>query len=356
MTLDMDQGPFGAGAEAAPRFSVIMPCYNPGALVGDAIRSLQRQTLPDWELIAVDDGSADGSHRMVEDWALADRRIRPVRLARNQGAAGARNIGLRLARGAYVCFLDADDVLTDGALAAFDALTRDRPRDLVKGAIAVTHDAEDEIPPTAGRAWSADRADEVRGRILPLADFTTHAYRRAFLDECRIRFEEGLSVGEDRMFLARAQLWCADFAATDQVVYVYRKQHSATMETAWDDGKRRSTMRLLGAMRGLIDGRPNAPRLRAAFFLNSFPWQCRLLARTARVAGMEEVLEHAEALRAAAVADVNAEDEFARRFTAEWPRFAVEMRRLLLAEDWDGALWRLSEAAAKQAAKARRAA
>lgn len=339
-----------------PLFSIIMPCFNPGPLAAEAIRSLQRQTCPDWELIAVDDGSSDGSFRILEDWARADPRIRPVRLARNGGAARARNIGLSLATGDYLCFLDADDILTDGALEVFAGLVSGTPLDLVKGGMAVTHDAADPIPQTAGKAWDAPRAEEARGRILPLPDFTTHAYRRAFIEECRIRFEEGLTVGEDRMFLARAQLWCANFAASDRVVYVYRKQHSATMETAWDDAKRISTAAMLTGIRALIDQRPNAERLRAAFFLNSFPWQCRLLARTARIAPRAAILEHAKALRAAAVAGVEAESEHARRFTGHWPPFAHDMRRLLQEEAWDDAIWRLSAHAAREAAKQGRAA
>lgn len=340
----------------APRFSVIMPCWNPGPLVGEAIRSLQRQTCPDWELIAVDDGSSDGSPRMAADWARADRRIRPVRLAANGGAARARNVGLSLAGGEYVCFLDSDDRLTDNALEAFSSLIDQRPWDLVKGGIAVTRAPGDPVAETQGKAFEAPRAEEARGRILPLSDFTTHAYRRAFVEECRIRFEEGLSVGEDRMFLARAQLWCASFIATEQVVYVYRKEHSATMETAWSEGKRVSAMAMLTRMRALIDTRPAAPRLRSAFFLNSFPWQCRLLARTARAAPRDAVLDHAAALRAAAVAGVEAESDFARQFTQGWPQFAQQMRRLLQEEEWEDALALLSAEAARTAAKERRAA
>lgn len=339
-----------------PRFSVIMPCFNPGPLVAEAVRSLQRQTCPDWELIAVDDGSSDGSFRILEDWARADPRVRPVRLARNGGAARARNIGLTLATGDYLCFLDADDILTDGALDAFARRVAAGPVDLVKGGIAVTHAADDPIPETVGKAWEAPRAEDARGRILPLPDFTTHAYRRAFVEDCRIRFEEGLTVGEDRMFLARAQLWCANFAVTDRVVYVYRKQHSVTMEAPWDDGKRRSTIALLTGMRALIDGRAKAERLRAAFFLNSFPWQCRLLARTARIAPRDAILEHARALHAAAVVGIEAESEHARRFTGHWTDFARDMRRLLQEEAWDDAIWRLSAHAAQEAARRRKAA
>jgi glycosyltransferase involved in cell wall biosynthesis len=325
-----------------PRFSVITPCYNAERHISEAIRSLQRQSLTSWEMIVVDDGSSDMSRRAVQDWASADPRIRFVPLASNRGAAFARNIGIAHARGEYLCFLDADDVLTDDALATFDALLAGRPLDLVKGQIAVTHDDDDPVRVAAGEAFEALNAQEARGRILPLSDFTTHAYRRAFVEDCRIRFEEDLAVGEDRLFLARAQLWCADFAVTDKVVYIYRKQHSVTMEGDWTATKQAALMAFLARMRALIDTRPQAERLRGAFFLNSFPWQCKLLARTARTAPRAQVLAHAKVLRAVAVAGVDAECAVGRRHTNGWPETATKLRKLLMAEDWDAVIWTLA--------------
>ncbi|MFT6775137.1 MAG: glycosyltransferase involved in cell wall biosynthesis [Paracoccaceae bacterium] len=323
----------------APRFSIVMPCFNAGSLATEAIRSLQRQSVADWEMIVVDDGSSDGSHAVAEDWALVDPRIRLAPLAHNRGAAFARNVGIAHARGDYVCFLDADDVLIDDALAAFAKAIGDGAPDLVKGQIAVTHDDGDPIRTQAGQAFAVENAETLRGRILALSDFTTHAYRRGFLDDCHIRFEEDLIIGEDRIFLARAQLWCRDFVATDRVVYVYRKQNSVTLEGEWSGAKQLSLMAFLTTMRSLIDSRPQAERLRAAFFLSSFPWQCRLLARTARVADRGRVIAHAETLRAAAVSGVDVAEAFGQRFIQNWPPLAHNMRRLLEDQDWDAVIW-----------------
>jgi glycosyltransferase involved in cell wall biosynthesis len=327
---------------SAPRFSVITPCHNTGRLITDAIRSLQRQSLSNWEMIVVDDGSSDESPAIVADWALADPRIRFVPLPANRGAAAARNIGIDLARGDYVCFLDADDVFAGDALATFETLLAGRRLDLAKGQIAVTFDDADPIRATAGVALDAPEAEVARCRVLTLADFTTHAYRRGFLEDCRIRFEEDISVGEDRLFLARAQLWCRDFAATDKVVYTYRKQNSVTMEGDWTKDKQASLTTFLTRMRMLIDSRPQADRLRSAFFLNSFPWQCLLLARTARTAPRDGVIAHAVLLRAAAVAGVDAESATGQRYLRAWPRLALKLRTQLMNEDWDAAIWTLT--------------
>lgn len=89
--------------------SIVMPVYNAVATVRRSIRSVVAQTYPRWELIAVDDCSRDGSWALLDEAAALDSRVRPVRLARNGGVAGARNAGLDAATGRYVAFLDSDD-------------------------------------------------------------------------------------------------------------------------------------------------------------------------------------------------------------------------------------------------------
>lgn len=94
---------------AAPLVSVIMPCFNAAAYIEEAIGSVMRQTHVGVELIVVDDGSSDASPAIVE--RLAGQFPGRIRLATqsNAGPYPARNHGLRLARGDFVAFLDADD-------------------------------------------------------------------------------------------------------------------------------------------------------------------------------------------------------------------------------------------------------
>ncbi|MCW9058141.1 MAG: glycosyltransferase [Gammaproteobacteria bacterium] len=86
--------------------TIIMPCYNASATIRDAIASIQCQSLSDWELIVVDDGSSDDSPALVR--AIGEPRLR-LFTQPNQGSAAARNHGLRHAAGRYIAFLDADD-------------------------------------------------------------------------------------------------------------------------------------------------------------------------------------------------------------------------------------------------------
>lgn len=93
----------------APLFSVIVPCYNAANTLQETIRSVQAQTLTDWELIVVDDGSIDESLELLQELALDDQRIRLQRNS-HQGVSWARNTGVSLAAGRYLAFLDADDL------------------------------------------------------------------------------------------------------------------------------------------------------------------------------------------------------------------------------------------------------
>lgn len=107
-----------------PRISIVMPCYNAAAHLPTSVGSVLAQTFTDWELIAVDDGSADGTLAWLE--AQPDPRIR-VHHQPNRGVSTARNAGLALARGAYVAFLDADDTWSPDFLVSMNAALNARP-------------------------------------------------------------------------------------------------------------------------------------------------------------------------------------------------------------------------------------
>ncbi len=93
--------------KSPPMFSVVIPLYNRADLVVTAIGSVMEQTVHDFEIIIVDDGSTDNPAPRVE--AIGDLRIRYIRQD-NRGASAARNKGISKARGSYIAFLDSDDL------------------------------------------------------------------------------------------------------------------------------------------------------------------------------------------------------------------------------------------------------
>ena len=99
-----------------PKISVIIPIYNAEPWLAGCLDSVLAQSDQDFEIICVNDGSTDNSASLLTEYAERDKRIR-VRTQKNQGQSVARNVGLDMAQGDYIFFLDADDTLPRHALA-----------------------------------------------------------------------------------------------------------------------------------------------------------------------------------------------------------------------------------------------
>jgi len=90
------------------KVSIITPCYNAADFIETTIKSIQQQTLTDWELLLVDDGSTDNTAEIIHRFTLQDKRIKLLQ-KENGGTASARKLGLSHAHGDYIQFVDADD-------------------------------------------------------------------------------------------------------------------------------------------------------------------------------------------------------------------------------------------------------
>lgn len=100
-----DDGPFGG----RPTVSAIMPTYNVGKHLREALDSVLQQTWQDWELIVVDDGSSDDTPEILEEYASRDHRIH-LYLMGHCGRGKARNACLERSRGKYIAICDSDDI------------------------------------------------------------------------------------------------------------------------------------------------------------------------------------------------------------------------------------------------------
>jgi len=126
-----------------PLLSVVMPAHNTETYIGEALRSLDRQLYPNIEVIVVDDGSTDGTAEIVRAAQAHDPRVRLVQIS-HVGPGAARNVGSAQAQGAFIAFLDSDDLVnplfyrqavlglqksgSDFAVAPYEILVRGRRR------------------------------------------------------------------------------------------------------------------------------------------------------------------------------------------------------------------------------------
>lgn len=108
-----------------PKFSIILPTYNRAHLVSTAIESVIAQSVKDWELIVIDDGSTDDTKDIV--FSFKDSRIM-YGYQENKGRSIARNAGLHNARGIWICFLDSDDWYLEDHLESFEKGMKEFPQ------------------------------------------------------------------------------------------------------------------------------------------------------------------------------------------------------------------------------------
>ncbi|MFD6921401.1 CDP-glycerol glycerophosphotransferase family protein [Streptomyces sp. NPDC059944] len=165
-----------------PRFSVIVPTFGVAGRLSHALDSVLTQSFGDVELIPVCDGPDSPAAAVAAGYAARDPRVAPVHSPPPGGLSGARNAGIAAATGAYVLFLDGDDELAQGALAALDAALPTGVDVLYFGHQRVHWwEGEPSTPPL-------DKAAEVIGVHVPA---WSAAYRRAFLVEHELAFPAG---------------------------------------------------------------------------------------------------------------------------------------------------------------------
>lgn len=131
-----------------PRVSVVIPCYNYSGYLPQALDSVLKQTLDDWEIIVVDDGSTDDSAKVAQDFidVHPEQRIRLIRQA-NAGVSTARNSGIAAAAARYILPLDADDVIAPTMLEKTAAVLDANPDIAIASTdLFIFTDAED-MPP-----------------------------------------------------------------------------------------------------------------------------------------------------------------------------------------------------------------
>ncbi|MFK4809714.1 glycosyltransferase family 2 protein [Devosia sp. ZW T5_3] len=109
-----------------PSISVVIPAYNAESTLPETVETVRTQTLPNIEIIVVDDGSIDGTRSLAQQLATRDQRIRVIS-TRNGGVAAARNVGIEAAQAAYIAPVDADDLWHPDKLSRQLAILEARP-------------------------------------------------------------------------------------------------------------------------------------------------------------------------------------------------------------------------------------
>lgn len=198
--------------------SIIVPCYNAAKYLPDLITSVQKQTISDWELLLIDDGSKDNTHEVVKKY-LGDKRIHYI-FQDNAGVSKARNRGLDKATGEYVTCVDADDWLEPDFIEVFQ---KSNLADInICGYREIYPDGDvrtEWIPETQ---YSSVPLDTYTVRNSYFRTPWAVVFRHDFLKINKLHFLEDLSWGEDTVFLLLATMRAKDIRFISDILYDYR--------------------------------------------------------------------------------------------------------------------------------------
>lgn len=220
----------------SPRFSVIVPVFNVSSYLRECLDSILAQTEADFELLAVNDGSSDGSGKILDEYATKDKRIIVIH-TKNQGVSSSRNTGIDNAKGDFICFVDGDDVIEVSYLKTlFEALGN---ADSALGGYTTFG-----LPNKSGRVVVPDR-----NSTMPLEEnlkdfFSVEQYlgqrylwnrmfRASVIKEHHLRFDERIHYKEDGLFVV--QYLCRSngiVGISNSIVYHYRRTPTGAMGKA----------------------------------------------------------------------------------------------------------------------------
>lgn len=218
--------------------SIIIPIYDTGKYLTCCLDSVLSQTLQNIEIICIDDCSSDSSLSILEKYQLKDSRIKVFRHEVNKGLPGTRNLGLDMAQGVYVFFLDSDDAIPNSrALEALYEKAIQDDADITMGRMLWYFIGSQRcfITPTRAQAllgFSNKNITEIP--FVVNQPCVTKLFKRNFLEKNKIRFDETLRRAEDVPFAV--EIFCAakTISMIDKIVYFYRKIDNLTSSPSYN--------------------------------------------------------------------------------------------------------------------------
>ena len=219
------------------KFSIILPIYKVENYLCSCIDSILAQAYQDFEVILVDDGSPDSCPQICDEYAAKDARVRVIH-QKNAGQAAARNAGLDIAQGEYICYVDSDDFLTDNNVLQKIAVASETHPDIIHYKFVEWFESDGHIAdcyfdynvPTEGRML-ADIYCDLIDKDAYYNSAWSKAIRRELLQSNQIRFHEGI-VGEDNEWYYHVVLVAQSLVLIDEPLYVYRRRQGSTTTTA----------------------------------------------------------------------------------------------------------------------------
>lgn len=215
--------------------SVVIPMYNSQHYIRQTLLSIVNQSFRNFEIIVIDDGSTDESNKVARQVLDEYDHVNSTIIAEeNKGLPGARNTGIRAAKGKYICFIDSDDILDKLHLESMFNLIEQDDLDVVHSFYELTSEGNRE----------GTKCSPVKGVVYSRGDVVSYALKRKpaiivcgflirldFLKSNELFFNESLRYGEDSDYIWKTIFTCERIGCTKNATYKYLIHDNSIMKT-----------------------------------------------------------------------------------------------------------------------------
>lgn len=214
-----------------PKISVIVPVYNVEKYLNRCVDSILNQTFEDFELILVNDGSPDNCGNICDEYAQKDNRVKVIH-KKNGGVSSARNVGIDIAQGEYIMFVDSDDWINENMLndmynmpdsdmkvSSIRMIGKDNSTEYIID--TKMHTQEELLIGFFSEAFP----------IICLCGPWCKLYKKDIIFNNAVRFNEDMSLGEDTYFNLNYIKHCKKVYTSEQIYYYYMRENSESLFT-----------------------------------------------------------------------------------------------------------------------------
>ncbi|MBQ5399552.1 MAG: glycosyltransferase family 2 protein [Ruminococcus sp.] len=249
-------------------FSVIVPVYGVEKYLNKCVDSILGQSFDDFELILVDDGSKDRCPEICDEYEKADSRVRVIH-KENGKLVSARNTGIRAATGEYICYVDADDRVTDNWLETIAKLidsSPSRPDIVAFGSVRDFGDHTERLVKTIPDGFYDKKRLENEVYPVLMSDRRYHlgkeciytsawnkSYKRELLSKHYCR-DEKITRSEDAVFVFECFLYAESLTVSDDLLYYYNKTNSGSNLSRYDENRTDAVKRVVTYLNKNIRG------------------------------------------------------------------------------------------------------
>lgn len=216
------------------RFSIIVPVYKVEEYLDRCIQSIVAQTLVDFELILVDDGSPDNCPKICDEWAKQDARIKVIHKT-NEGVSVARNTGLEASSGNYIIFVDADDWIDKDLLSTLNNDIQKNSGDLISYKMILVDEKDNKVFSASDNPIGFFDLTQ-QSKTDYLYKFINNGsgwgvwkfcFKREIILTNNIIFNKKYKIGEDFLFVVESLFYCSTLSEIDFSGYYYFQRNDS---------------------------------------------------------------------------------------------------------------------------------